>query len=262
MIILNYLLALTLVILSVVKTADLFVQSDKVLEKIEARFVDQTKNLLQKSNKSPNLDQKGSISLTASVLTTLLSLLLLFYITKMKINYQEAVYRKDSYLCFHYLNRQTEKYIKEMAIFNWSLRTAYLIQNSGLASAESIAAIKGLILARNIRHFFYIKNMTRNQYCHIPETVPFLRNIPFKTQTNFTLITNNDETSIIRQKKWNYRYYKQPIGIRLKKSFCLISQFEMNGPFIPKTSYAESESNLEDLSNLKCSSGLSLSPSS
>jgi hypothetical protein len=144
MIILNYLLAISLVILSVVKTADIFIQSDKALGKIEAHFVDQTKNLLKTSKNA----EKGNISLTAAVLTALLSLLLLFFITKMKIEYREAVYRKDSYLCFHYLNRQTEKYITEMAIFNWSLRAAFAAQGSVVATAEAAEVFNALTIVR------------------------------------------------------------------------------------------------------------------
>ncbi|MDD4972803.1 MAG: hypothetical protein PHY93_00550 [Bacteriovorax sp.] len=258
MIILNYLLAISLVILSVVKTADIFIQSDKALGKIEAQFVDQTRGLL----KSPDNDEKGNISLTAAVLTTILSLLLLFFIAKMKIEYREAIYRKDSYLCFHYLNRQTEKYITEMAIFNWALTAAFAAQGSGVATAEAIEVFKALTIARNIRHFYYLKKLAINKYCQLPETYSYLKNTPFKIQANLALITNPDETSIIRQKKWSYLYYKWPTGIRLKKSFCLKSEFQMEDAFIPNTTYTSSEIQIAGLSSLKCFSGPSSSPSS
>jgi hypothetical protein len=252
MIILNYLLAISLVILSVVKTADIFIQSDKALGKIEAHFVDQTKNLLKTSKNA----EKGNISLTAAVLTALLSLLLLFFITKMKIEYREAVYRKDSYLCFHYLNRQTEKYITEMAIFNWSLRAAFAAQGSVVATAEAAEVFKALTIVRNIRHFYYMKKLASNKYCQLPETFSYLKNTPFQIQANLALITNIDETSIMRQNKWSYLYYKRPAGIRLKKSFCLKSEFQMEDVFIPKVTYTSSEVQIAGLSSLKCLSGL------
>jgi hypothetical protein len=251
MFILNYLLAISLVILSVVKTADLFIQSDIALGKIEAKFVAQTKKLL----KSPNNDEKGNISLTAAVLTVLLSLLLLFFITKMKIDYREAVYRKESYLCFHYMNRQTEKYIKEMAIFNWSLSAAFAAQSSGVATAEAVEVFKALTIVRNIRHFYYLKKLASNKYCHVPETYSYLKNTPFRIQVNLALITNIDETSIMRQKKWSYQYYKIPTGIRLKKSFCLKSEFQMQDVYFPNASYTSSEIQMAGLSSLKCFSG-------
>lgn len=263
MIILNYLLAISLVILSVVKTADLFIQSDKSLGKIEAQFVNHTRSLLKpSSSRSTKNDEKGNISLTAAVLTALLSLLLLFFITKMKIDYREAVYRKESYLCFHYLNRQTEKYIREMAKFNWSLRAAYIAQNSGAATAEAAVIFKALTMARNVRHFYYLKTLARNQYCPLLETFSYLKNTPFKIQSSLALLTNVDETSIMRQNKWSYLYYKNPTGIRLKKSFCLRSDFQMEGVFIPNQTYASSEIATAGLSSLKCLSGPSSSPSS
>jgi hypothetical protein len=254
MIILNYLLAISLVILSVVKTADLFIQSDKALGKIQSQFIDHTKSLLK--------NEKGNISLTAAVLTALLSLLLLFYVTKMKIEYREALYRKDSYLCLRFINEQTKNYITEMAIFNWALRAAFAAQGSIIATAEAVEVFKGLTIARNIRHFYYLAKLSRNKYCHLPETAFYLKNTPFKIKSNLSLLTNIDETTIMRQKKWTYMYYQNPAGIRLKKSFCLKSEFQMEDVFIPKTTYTSSEVQIKDLSSLKCFSGLWSSPSS
>ena len=255
MIILNYLVALSLILLSVVKTADIFVKSDIALVKLETEFVQKSKKLLEESNNSSFNNDKGNISFTAAILTSLLSMVLLFYITKMKIEYKEALYRKDSYLCLHYLNRQTEKYIKEMAIFNWSLSTAFEVMGTGVATAEATEAFKALTIARNLRHFYYLNKISNNKYCHLPETVSFLKNTPFKIQPNLTLITNVNETTIVRQQRWTYQYFKMPVGIRLKKSFCLRSEFLIENAFIPKTKHSSSEIQIADLSSLKCFSG-------
>ncbi|MDO9183834.1 MAG: hypothetical protein Q7U04_15575 [Bacteriovorax sp.] len=253
MIILNYLLAISLVILSVVKTADLFIKSDQALTKIQIQFENQTKQKLKAELQS----DKGNISLTAAVLTSILALLLLFYVSKMKIEYKEALYRKDSYLCFQYLNIQTEKYIKEISIFNWSLSTAYAAQASGVATAQAIEVFNALTIARNIRHFFYLKNLANNKYCHFPESLSYLKNTPFQTQSNMALVTNIDETTIVRQNKWSYIYYKKPSGIRLKKSFCLKSEFQIQNAFLPITKILSQEIPILGLSNLKCFSGAS-----
>ena len=258
MIILNYILSLSIVLLSVVKTADLFSKSDKALLKIEEQFIEKTRSLHQTHLKN----EKGSISLTAAILTIILSLVLLFYVTKMKIEYREAVYRKESYLCFFFLNRQTQLYINEMTKFNWSLSAAFIAQGSVVATSEAIEVFKLLVMARNIRHFYYLKKLATNKYCQLPETFSFLKNTPFKTQANLALITNIDETSIMRQKKWSYLYYKNPIGIRIKKSFCLKSTFQMENIYYPKTKYTSAEVPMVDLPSLKCFSGLSLSPPS
>lgn len=256
MIILNYLLATSLVVISAVKTADLFIKSDQALFKIQSQFIDQTRNLLKKDN------QNGSISLMAALFTSLLSLLLVFYISKMKIEYREAVYRKESYLCFGYLNRQSEKYITEMSRFNLGLAAAYSAQASGVATAQAAAIFRALVVARNIRHFYYLKTFAGNKYCRLPQTYSYLKNAPFKMTSNLALVTNVDETSIMRQKKWSYQYYKDPSGIRLKKSFCLKSEFRAENAFSPNTKYLSSEIQIVGLSNSKCFFGASSSPPS
>ncbi len=250
MTILTYILSFSLVILSVVKTTDIFILSNRSLEKLETQFVKKTKSLLKSSG-----NNKGNISLTASVMTLLLSLLLLFFVSKMKIEYQEALYRKESYICLRYMNRETEKYINKMAIFNLSLRTAFIASGSGIASIQSAEIFKALVILRNAYHLYYLKKITINNFCNPLETISYLKNFPFKIQTNSTLATNVDETSILRNKKWSYFFYKYPKGIRLKKSFCLKSNFTMKNEFSLDSTSSSEEIPIEDLSNLKCLPG-------
>jgi hypothetical protein len=249
--ILSYLLGFSLVLLSAVQTADLFIRSDRALQKIEIEFVDYTKLLL----KTPKNKQKGSLTLAAALITALLSLTLLFFVTKMKIEYKEALYRKESYLCFHYLNVKTQKYIDEMAYFNVALTAAYLALHSAVATAEAMEAFKALILSRNIRHFVYIKSLIQNSNCKKLEGQNFLKNTPFKIQPNFALITKSDETSIVRQKEWSITYFKRPSGIRLKKSFCLKSHFSISSAYLPQTLVDSTEIPIVVLSSSNCFSG-------
>lgn len=249
MIILNYLLAISLILLSVVKTADLFIASDKALTKTQNQFIQKTRAL--------HKNDKGNISLAAAALTVILSALLLFFVTKMKLEFKEALYRKESYLCFHYLNIETQNYIKEMSRFNWSLRTAFAARNTVVNGVEGEVIFKALTLARNARHFYYLKKLAKNRFCQIPETLSYLRNLPLKIQNTGALETNVDETSIVRQNKWSYLYYKKPDGIRLKKSFCLKAEVQMEGAFSPKSSFQTSEVEIRGISSLKCFSGSS-----
>lgn len=254
MFILNYILAFTLILLSVVKTADLFIHSDRALTKLQDQFVKTTKELIA--------PPKGNISLNAAVLSALLSLLLLFYVTKMKIEYSEARYRKDSYLCGHYLNIQTKKYIKEMSVFNWGLRSAFAAKSTVIAGVEGEVIWRALTHARNLRHFNYLRKLSKNKFCQFPETLSYLKNTPFKIQKTLALVTNIDETSIVREKQWTNTYYKNPKGIRLKKSFCLKSSFQLKNAFTPDPSYQSEEIAIVGLSSLKCLSGSSSSPPS
>ncbi len=249
--ILSYLLGFSLVLLSAVQTADLFIRSDRALQKIEIEFVEYTKLLL----KTPKNKQKGSLTLAAALITALLSLTLLFFVTKMKIEYKEALYRKDSYLCFHYLNVKTQKYIDEMANFNVALTAAYLALHIAVATAEATEAFRVLILTRNIRHFVYINSLIQNSNCKKLEGQNFLKNTPFKIQPNFALITKSDETSIVRQKEWSNTYFKRPSGIRLKKAFCLKSYFSIYSAYLPQTKVNLTEIPIVDLSSSNCFSG-------
>ena len=233
--ILNYLLAISMLVLSVLKTSEIFINSNQALMKFQNEFIQQT----SKSNFKNN--RQGNISLTAAVFTTLLSALFLFYIAKMKIEYQEALYRKDSYLCVHYLNFQTQNYVEEMAKFNIALRSAFVAQMS--KDSVAVALFKAIIAARNIRHLFYIKKMSGYQYCQIKETLSYFTNWPFEMNSNLLLNTNIDETTKLKNKKWSLSYYHFPTGIRWKNSFALKSTFSINGIFFPKFSVTTEEIN-------------------
>lgn len=247
MTILNYLVAFSMVLISVVKTADIFMLSDKALVDLQKKFTKTTRELIA--------PPKGSVSLTAAVLTALLSMLLLFYVSKMKIEYAEAVYRSENYLCIRYLNVKTKKYIKEMSIFNWALRSAFLAKSSTVAGVQGEVVWKGLVLARNVRHFNYIKNMTKNKYCQFPETASYLKNPPFKLKKTLELEVLIDGTTSLRENQWSYTYTKSPTGIRLKKSFCLKSTFQVKNAFTPKTDYQSQEIPIAGMQALKCLSG-------
>jgi hypothetical protein len=230
-----------------VKTTGLFIQSDHSLGQLQEKFTKTTREMIS----SP----KGNISLTAALLTALLSILLLFYITKMKTEYSEARYRKESYICMGYLNNETDKYVKEMAVFNGALRTAFAAKATVVAGVSGEVIWKGLKLARDLRHFNYIRKIFKNKFCHFPETQSYLKNTPFKITKIFNLETSVDGTSIVREKQWTYSFYKNPIGIRLRKSFCLNSSFRVKNAFFPDLTYESKEISGADLLNSKCSYG-------
>jgi hypothetical protein len=249
MMILDYLLAISLILVSVVKSTDLFILSDKKLSKVQSHFIKQTRSLHHNS--------KGSVSLVAAVLVTILSAYFLFLLTKMKLEYKEALYRKKSYLCFHFLNTETEKYINEMAYFNWSLRSAFLTKNTINDGVSGEVVFQALKNTRNTRHYLYLKKMASNQYCHLPETLSYLKSLPFLTHFNGSLITQIDETTLPRQHTWSTFIHFFPNGIRSSKAFCLKSTFHIQNEFVPNLQKETSEIATKDLQLLKCSFGYS-----
>lgn len=206
--------------------------------------------------KTKETHKDGSITLIAVLLTFMISSLLIFFTYKLKIELNEARYRKESYLCFHYLNIETENYILEMAKFNWAIRSAYAAILSGVATIEAKLIHKGLVTARNARHFYHVKNLLSNLYCkNNISNFSYLKNIPFETNQMYALKTNIDGTSRLRETKWTITYYKKPNGVRFKNTFCLMAKISAESAFTPNFKIKTFEISMMGFSQLKCLPG-------
>ena len=244
--ILTYVLTFSLLIMSVIKFVGVMKHADDHLNKKRSEFITETK----KSH------QDGSITLMAVLLTLMISALFVFFSYKLKIELKEARYRKDSYLCFNYLNIETENYIADMAKFNLSIRSAYGAIFTVVATANAKAIHEGLITLRNARHFYYIKNLIFNRYCkNTINNFSYMKNLPFETNQAFVLITNIDSTTKLREKEWTISYYKSPNGVRSKNTFCLKAEISVEGASIPNFKIKTSEISMMGFSQLKCLSG-------
>lgn len=244
--ILSYLLAFSLLIMSVIKVTDIFIKSDLDLNTKRIEFIKETKKT----------HQKGSITLMGILLTLMISALLLFFALKFKVELKEARYRKESYLCFTYLNVETQNYVSDMTKLNWAIRSAYFATISIIFTAEALPLFDSLKLARDMRHLYYLKTLLSNNYCKNPlSSYSYFMNPPYKMNVARMLETNIDGTTIIREAKWTVTYYKNPKGIRLKKSFCLKADMEIESAFFPKFKIKTSEISMADFSKLKCLSG-------
>lgn len=243
--ILNYLLAFSVLITSVIKTADVFKKSNSDLDKTRKSFIAATRKK----------HDRGSLSLSGALFTVMFSLLLLFFTLKFRTELNEARYRRDSYLCMNYLNIKTENYIFDMTALNWLLRSSAVAAFSIIASAEAIEAHKALEVARDARHLYYLKELAGYPYCAKEMIVPAFLKLPYKTRAGLKLETNSDGTTLLREEKWTRTLFKHPAGIRFKNSFCLQSEFQMEGVMIPKLKVMTSESMNGGISKLKCLSG-------
>ena len=166
--ILNYLLSLTILIMSVIKVTDLFLHTSKTLDKKRSEFIEETKKT----------HQNGSITLLGTLFTLMFSALLMFFALKFKVELNEARYRKDSYLCFNHLNIITENYISDMTKLNIAIRAAYatkIIEVGALAHPP-------LLIAKNFRHLYYLKSLMSSPYCKSTVAIrSYLFNQPYKT---------------------------------------------------------------------------------
>lgn len=204
---------------------------------------------------TPANNEKGSISLLGATLTSILSLFLLFLILKMQLEYREAQYRKQSYLCFKYLVTQTEDYVSQMTKLNWALRSAYVAQYSVIGTSEAAAVFKTLVLYRNGFHISYVKNLLHNKYCSFPESLGFVKNQPYQVKSIFLLDTSIDETSKVRDHKWRNTVTINPKKIRSSHLFSLTADFSIESSFAPNLHYTSKEVGKKDLLNWNLSSG-------
>ena len=142
-----------------------------------------------------------------------------------------------------------------MARYNNALRAAFIATTISPDKALAQSAFKTLKYIRDGEHFLYLKNINQYPYCTQVEVIAYLTHLPFKIHSNLSLVTLIDETSIIREKKWNLTTMRSPSGIRFKKSFCLKSTFTLKGEFYPAPKLETQEIGFEDSVKLKCLSG-------
>lgn len=195
-------------------------------------------------------NQRGSISLLGALLTTILSLFLLFLVLKMQVEYREAINRKKTYLCFKYLTHETENYISLMTKFNWAVRTAFLAQASVIASKEAKITFESLVKMRNLSHISYMKNLLKNNYCSYPESGTFVKNTPYKTLSMFLLETNKDQTTKLKAREWKNTIVMKPNKIRSSHIFGIAADFSLDGEFLPNFHYKSKEVGIKALLNL------------
>jgi hypothetical protein len=226
---------------------DIFKKSNSDFNQTKKEFIELTKKH----------HQDGSIALTAAILTVMVSALFYFYLSKFQIEVKEANYRKNSYLCFNYLNIETENYISDMTKFNWLLRTAFIAMSSGVATAKAKLAFEGLKVTRDARHLQYIKRVASNRYCDKKDLskISYLNNLPYKTKSALLLDTKIDGTTTFRSQQWEVLEYNYPANIRLQKSFCLKASWKVQGEFSPDLKVSTKEIGMEGISKLKCLPG-------
>lgn len=249
--ILVYIMSFSVLITSGIYVSEAIIKADEKLHEKQQVFIKKTRSFHQKQN-----NDKGNITITALALTLIISLFFSYLALKMKVELKEVHYRKDSYLCFGYLNAETKKYINDMGKFNWGLRTLYAAQFSGIATAKAKIAFDAAKIARDIRHFSYVKNLLHNKYCKSKtDSLSFIKNFPFEMNRLFMLVTNIDATTILRKQQWKNTIYKNPAGIRLAKSFCLQASYQAKSAMTPDLKIETSEYPIKGFSKLKCSSG-------
>ena len=245
---LSQILAISLLITSVIKVADVYLELDKNLVKQSDNFEKQTKKILQ--------NNKGHFSFLAAIFLLILTGLLNFYVLKNSLQIKEMRFRKDSYLCMKYLNQETTEYIVQMNQFNRVFRTLFLAYSTGVSAANIKLAIEITKKLRLVKHLNYIKKITFNSYC--PDklmSVHYFKNFPFETINPTQLKTQFDETTLLRKNQWSTILLKSPVNIRLKKAFCLKATFSVKSNLDLNIHLKEEEIPIKGFQSWRCSSG-------
>ncbi len=245
---LAHIVAISLLITSVIQVADAFLELDKNLIKHTDSFIKQTKNTLT--------NDKGHFSFVAVLFLFIISGLLNFYVLKNNLLIKETRFRKDSYLCMKYLNRETSNYLVEMNQLNRIFRALFLAYSTGVSAAKIKLAVEATKKIRLIKHLNYIKRITINPYC--PEkymSAHYLKNFPYETSLITQLKTQIDETTSLRKNLWTTTILKNPKNLRRKKAFCLKTTFTVKSNFDTSIKIKEEEIPLGGFQSWKCSFG-------
>lgn len=210
---------MSLIVLLLTKSVGLFNHMQLNIHNQMRAFEVKTKNYHVNNN-------KGSITLFGLILLTIFSGFLLATLMVMKKEFMEAKYRKEAYLCFIYQDQTYRKYFKEMIRFNQVIATTYAAQVLPLAGQAAKVAYEAEIIARNLRHLYYLKKFLVNDYCKVIEhTNPFIRNLPFETNANIMLRTDPFGLADIKEKPVEINFYY--VG----KEFRKLPQFKLKANY-------------------------------
>lgn len=222
----NYIFAIFIFITSATSLADLFLLAQKKTQAENREFIKQTQKKLNEYN------QSGIGTILGISLTLIFSLLFYFFLLVQKTEYNELVYRKNTYLCFNFLDKKTRNYISNISKYNIALRAIALASASGVLTEEAQAAKNVLIATRSILHFSYLKNIVTAPYCHMTDSKDYLKNFPYELEITGALSTNVvDETTILKEENWKNTIGHLSSGIRLSKNFVLNAEYSLSSVF-------------------------------
>lgn len=228
--ILNYIFSISVIVMSAIGLVDIYILSNKKLEKIEQKFITDTKALL--------INKKGNLSIFFGLILLMLTALFTLLSLKMKSDYNYANYRKESYLCYRFLNINTENYINTVNKLNVAIDVALAAIFFTGTNTLWIAAKKAL----DSYHNFMILQFKNSKYCSTLDALTYFKNFPYKIKGPFMqLELSNEGTAQLKEKKWTSFILKKSNGFSKKKAFCLKRTWELENAYFAKPKFSDQE---------------------
>ena len=176
-----------------------------------------------------NKRQEGNTTISGMLICLMISSTILYDIFKLYQNQKSLLNRSQLYLCFKYLDINTESYIKNITIGNYSIQA---INISAIINPATTNASRAIIQqVQQIAHYSYLKKILSNKYCSTLQAASFIKNTPYLTNAIGVLKRNKFGVTITKQNIWNIYILGQEQKILVKGVYTL------DGPY----SYLEKE---------------------
>jgi hypothetical protein len=194
--------------------------------------------------------QEGSTTIVGMLICLMIGSTILYDILKLYQIEKSIFNRSQLYLCFKYLDINTESYIENIVLGNYSIQA---INISAIINPATSNASRALIQqAQQIAHYSYLKKMISNNYCSTLQATFFIKNTPYSTNAIGILRRNKFGVTITRQNIWNIFILGQEQKTLLKGVYYL------DGPYSHLEKEHFQDLMKEDLLNFPALFGLQL----
>jgi len=238
--ILNYVLSLSIFILSAGSLAEFFIHSSLKNTQQQKDFIKQTRE---------KLNQKGFGTLMGITFLLLFSSFFYFYLLLSTTQNREIKNRKDIYLCAKDYINTTNNYLSAITKINVAFDALNLASATGIATAEAEMTRKALKIAQAGFHVSYLKKIQSKKHCSVESIALFMLNQPYETKGLILLNTGLDGKTKLRKDAWNLKISKIEKGIRFKHLFYLDLDVKLNSIYQSALETKLAEKAIEDLSN-------------
>lgn len=167
------------------------------------------------------MNQKGEVTLVASLLIFLLLGIVLICSIELKHSFNHLKRRTDLFLCVKEAKGELNQFITSIGKTNWAIKNLnrseiiLMLLPAGMVGANNLEKLKKVIIhSQDLKLFNYLKTLNdlRKKGCQLD---PRMFMTPFEMNlTTFKRDINQAVT--LRRNEWSYAFYKMPYLIKLK----------------------------------------------
>jgi hypothetical protein len=224
--ILNHLIAISLVIISAGSLAEIYIKSENSNKLQSKQFKELTYKKLNNFNKN-----KGFSTFMGITFTLLFSSFFVLYLKVSHYRYNELVNRKETYLCFSHYHQALENYISNNSRINLGFLALNITSATVVLSPEAETTRRSLLVLQKLIHLSFLKKISSIPECTIAQKSTFMLNLPYQTISGLMLKNDIDGSSIIRANKWNLKIVKNNLKIRNSSFFYLKVNYKLKNKY-------------------------------